>query len=82
MPIYEFKCLRCNEYFELLLMKSDEKIEMKCPGCRSGEVERVISHTSFNMGGGSSGENRNAASQTRTCSGGTCTTYDIPGPSK
>ncbi len=82
MPIYEFKCLKCNEYFELLLMKSDEKIEMKCPECSSGQVERVISHTSYAMGGNGTEENRKASAQTRTCSGGTCTSYDIPGPSR
>ncbi len=82
MPIYEFKCLKCNEYFELLLMKSDDKIEMKCPECTSCEIERVISNTSYTMGENATGENRKAAAQTRTCSGGTCTTYDIPGPSR
>ncbi len=82
MPIYEFKCLKCNEYFEYLLMKNDEKLEMNCPECNSGEIERVISHTSYSMGCSSAGDKQKAAAQTRTCSGGTCTTYDIPGPSR
>ena len=79
MPIYEFKCLKCNEFFELLMMNSEEKIEMKCPQCKSDEFERVLSATNYNMSSGS-GKQNGVSSQTRTCSGGSCTTYDIPGP--
>jgi hypothetical protein len=31
MPIYEFKCIECDEYIEILVMgNSDEKMAMKC----------------------------------------------------
>ena len=79
MPIYEFKCLKCKEFFELLLMNADDKTEMKCPKCESEDFERILSTANYNMGGGG-GKPKGAASQTRTCSGGSCTTYDIPGP--
>lgn len=79
MPIYEFKCFNCNEFFELLLINSDEEIEMKCPKCKSEDFERVLSATNYNMGSGS-GKQKGVTSQTKTCSGGSCTTYDIPGP--
>lgn len=79
MPIYEFKCLKCNEFFELLVMKKDEAVDLSCPKCASEEFERVLSSTSFTMGEG--GDKKNGAtSQTRSCSSGSCTTYTIPGP--
>ncbi|MBA3034987.1 MAG: zinc ribbon domain-containing protein [Desulfobacterium sp.] len=81
MPIYEFKCLKCDEFFELILMNKDEEAELKCPKCSSEEFERVISATNFSMGAGS-GANTSLSSQTRACSSGSCTTYDIPGHTK
>ncbi len=82
MPIFEFKCLECEEFFEILVMNDEEKCEMKCPKCQSEELERVLSSTNYSMtGDGSSGNNAAGASaNTRTCSSGSCTTYDIPGP--
>jgi len=79
MPIYEFKCLKCNECFELLVMNKEEEIEMKCPHCGSEEFERILSCTYHSMGSGA-GDTQGATAQTRTCSSGTCTTYEIPGP--
>ncbi len=83
MPIYEFKCLKCEEFFEILVMGGDEEKKMACPKCDSEDFERVLSTTNYNMPGGTSGGG-GAAEQTgtttRTCSGGSCTTYNIPGP--
>ncbi len=79
MPIYEFKCSKCNHFFELLVMGGAQEAEAACPSCKSQKFERVMSTSNFAMGGGkSSGVN----SQTRSCSGGSCTTYEIPGPSR
>ncbi len=78
MPIYEFKCLKCQEYFELLVMNQDEELDLKCPKCNSKELERIASTTSYVMGDGP-GKNQKVSSKTRTCSTGTCTTYEIPG---
>jgi len=81
MPIYEFKCLKCEEFVELLIINRNEKIEMKCPECNSEELERVLSTTHYSMGLGS-GTKSKVKSQTKTCSAGSCTTYDIPGPTR
>lgn len=75
MPIYEFKCMKCNEFFELLVVNNDE-IEMKCPKCKSEDFERVLSTTNYAMGTGGRG---GVKSETRNCSSGSCTTYEIPG---
>ena len=81
MPIYEFKCLKCQEFFELLVINNDDEAKLQCPKCKSKEFERILSTTNFATGNGT-GENNGPAATTRTCSGGSCTTYDIPGPTR
>ena len=83
MPLYEFKCLKCNEFFEFLVIKQDDEMEMKCTKCQSEEFERVLSSTNYAMGaGGSGGGATGMSAQTRTCSTGSCTTYNLPGYSR
>ena len=77
MPIYEFKCLKCEEFIEMLVMNQDDEIELKCPKCGGEDLERVLSTTSYTMGFGPGGGK--VKSQSRTCSSGSCTTYEIPG---
>ncbi|MDJ0667170.1 MAG: zinc ribbon domain-containing protein [Desulfobacterales bacterium] len=78
MPIYEFRCLKCQELFEFLAVRRDDTMETKCPHCGAEDFERVMSSSNFAMGAGNSGSG--PQKQTRTCSGGNCTTYEIPGP--
>ncbi len=81
MPIFEFKCLDCDEYLEMLVMNKQEEVELVCSKCGSGNLERILSSTSHVVTGGGSGQPSGGAhSQTRTCSSGSCTTYTIPGP--
>lgn len=49
MPIYEYKCEKCNKYFEYYHSIKDVKIN--CKEC-SGKLERLISTTSFALKGG------------------------------
>jgi len=81
MPIYEFKCSSCNECFEILVLKKDEAVAASCPKCGSEEFERVMSKTCFAVAP-SGGQSSGASAKTRTCSGGSCTTWDIPGHSR
>ncbi len=80
MPIYEFKCSKCDKFFEVIVMNAerDEK-EVKCPDCGSVDFERVVSTTNYSMGGSASSKNAQPAKQTRNCSQGSCTTYTVPG---
>jgi putative FmdB family regulatory protein len=81
MPIYEFKCLNCQECIELLIRNNEETIEMKCPKCSSEDLERILSCTNYTVGGRSN-TNQGASTKTRTCPSGSCTTYDIHGPTR
>ena len=82
MPIYEFKCLKCEEFFEVIVMGSTEDGIKGCPKCGSDEFERVVSKTNFSMGGSSAGQKASVQTQERTCSGGSCKTYTVPGETR
>ncbi len=82
MPIYEFKCMKCEEFIELLVMSKNDEDELKCPKCGGQSFERVMSRTNFNMTGSPSGSRACSADSgklERTCSSGSCTTYTVPG---
>lgn len=80
MPIYEFKCSNCDEFFELLKMSSDDEQDVKCPKCGSKEFERVLSATYYSMGSGP--QKPQMSVESRTCSTGSCQTWNIPGESR
>jgi putative FmdB family regulatory protein len=82
MPIYEFRCLKCNECFEILVMKKEEAVESRCPKCGSEEFERVLSKTCYSMASGGGQPSGGVSAQSRTCSSGSCTTWEIPGHSR
>ena len=81
MPIYEFRCSKCNEVFEILMVSSGDEMEMKCPHCGSEDFERVLSTSSYAMGL-SKGESNSPNIRSRECASGTCSTIDLPGYSK
>ena len=39
MPIFEFRCLECGDLFEKLFLNNDERVDIGCPECGSGNVE-------------------------------------------
>lgn len=86
MPIYEFKCLKCEEFFEVIVMGSTGDDIKGCPKCGSDEFERVVSKTNFTIsgsgGGSGSGQKAGVQTQERTCSGGSCKTYTVPGETR
>ena len=83
MPIYEFKCSECEEFFEVITIGSNDENMKGCPKCGSGAFERVISKTNYIMSGSAGtcagGQQSSAHTQERNCSSGSCTTYTIPG---
>lgn len=83
MPIYEFKCSKCEEFFEVIVMGSDDEKTVNCPKCKSPEFERVVSKTNYTMGSsGGSGQAKGVSTQERACSGGSCKTYTVAGETK
>ena len=51
MPIYEYACGQCGYEFEAEQRITEEPLET-CPECRSRQVKRLISQTSFVLKGG------------------------------
>lgn len=43
MPLYEYECGSCGERFEALVGATRKNDTQKCPGCGSGDTERVPS---------------------------------------
>jgi len=82
MPIYEFKCSKCEEFFEIIVMGSNDNDIVCCPKCESNEYERVVSKTNFSMAGSSTRQARGVQTQERECSGGSCKTYTVPGETR
>ena len=51
MPIYEYRCEKCNTQFERMQRMSDPE-PSECPSCKQGPIQRMVSRTSFQLKGG------------------------------
>ncbi|RMG59413.1 MAG: zinc ribbon domain-containing protein [Deltaproteobacteria bacterium] len=49
MPIYEYRCRKCGNEFEVMQRITESPLK-KCPSC-GGRVDRLISNTSFILKG-------------------------------
>ncbi len=52
MPVYEYRCNKCGEKFDILRGLQDKETEVKCPRCGATETRRVYSF--FGRGSSSS----------------------------
>ncbi|HYM97193.1 MAG TPA: zinc ribbon domain-containing protein [Candidatus Sulfotelmatobacter sp.] len=43
MPIYEFKCGKCAEVFEVMGSYAEREKEHACPKCGSTDVKQLVS---------------------------------------
>ena len=50
MPIYEFRCIECDEVSEEMLSFKDKTKTIKCPICNN-KSERIMSLGSFHLKG-------------------------------
>ncbi len=80
MPIYEFKCLNCKKYFEIILQNKNNIFELKCLYCNSKDIEKIISNVASAIVNSNNNKKNMASKNTRSCSEGSCTTYNIMGP--
>jgi putative FmdB family regulatory protein len=53
MPIYEYKCEKCDCDFEMLLFRSDD-CRIVCPQCGSQKVEKLLSTACIGKSGSGS----------------------------
>lgn len=49
MPIFEYKCNKCNSKFEMLFKSSSLEKDVVCPECLTSDVRKVISRVAFKM---------------------------------
>ncbi len=53
MPLYEYRCQRCDRIFEVFTQRKDFSSPPACPDCgKNAEVERVWSPFAGRVGGG------------------------------
>lgn len=67
MPIYEYRCKKCGEQFEVIQKFSDRPLR-SCRSCK-GRLEKLISRSSFALKGGGWYAEGYGASKTRSGSG-------------
>ena len=50
MPLYEYECRKCHHRFEVIQTFSDKPIR-KCPKCRKGTVQKLLSSPALRFKG-------------------------------
>jgi len=78
MPIYEYRCNQCGKVSEILVgVGSDGKI-LTCKHCGSGDLEKILSVSSFTVTDGSRAPGTTCCGREERCdtppcsTGGTC----------
>ncbi|MCP4118113.1 MAG: zinc ribbon domain-containing protein [Desulfobacteraceae bacterium] len=69
MPIFEYKCNKCDKTFETLVLGSDVP---QCPSCSSEDLSRLISKCGFvtaSSGASDDGQSVSVSSSSSPCSG-------------
>ena len=54
MPIYEYKCNVCKKQFEILVTSSASADGIVCTDCKSPDIRKIISSSSYRLNKGSS----------------------------
>ena len=71
MPIFEYKCLKCESEFEKLVFGASSENGIQCPDCQSEEIERMFS--CFNgVSRSSDGSTRPMSSGCSSCQASSC----------
>jgi putative FmdB family regulatory protein len=85
MPIYEFRCEKCQQTFEHLALSSSQEGQITCPACQGQDLTRVISSCASVIGGSGAAPAASAGAgvQNRACpNAGSCSTITLPGHSR
>jgi len=49
MPIFEYECQSCQEQFQTLVMKTEDKKNLACPNCGGHNLNRLISRVTYHQ---------------------------------
>ncbi len=71
MPLYEFRCEKCENVIERLCRVGSNGRGLKCPQCGSGKLRRLMSLFSARSKGESGGSTA-VGSSCSSCSSGNC----------
>jgi len=72
MPLREFRCRKCGEVFEFLVLKASDKEELSCPSCKGKDLETMFSV--FGVAGAVQKPTSSSGGGCSTCSSGNCST--------
>jgi putative FmdB family regulatory protein len=77
MPVFEYKCSKCDVKFEILHKSAVKQEEVSCPACDSNSVRKLFSSFSPSVHSHShespcANGNCNVPSPGFGCSGGSC----------
>ncbi|MCP4594632.1 MAG: zinc ribbon domain-containing protein [bacterium] len=72
MPIYEYRCDRCEHEFEELARSMNARAKVKCPECGGTQVNRKQSTFAARSATGVSCALPDGACQNTECAGGQC----------
>jgi len=70
MPIYEYKCNKCDKEFEFIVFGKEDEVE--CPECNGKDVERRLSACSFKSNGTYSAPSSGGGSSCSGCTSSNC----------
>jgi putative FmdB family regulatory protein len=68
MPIFEYRCSKCNTKFEVLHKSTQASEEVTCPNCNSNNNKKLLSTFSPSMNGRTS----YGTSEVPSCTNGSC----------
>ncbi len=49
MPVFEYKCNKCGNRFEMLFKSAALEKDVVCPECFTSDIRKVISRVAFKM---------------------------------
>ena len=53
MPLYEYRCTKCGEQFEVRQSMGEDGSKLNCPKCQAGKPVRLMSTFSSSSSSGS-----------------------------
>ena len=74
MPIYDFKCRECGRVSEVLIR--DVSKTVRCPGCRSENMERLVS-ASYMVKTGARAPGSTCCGRAERCDTPPCSTGEV-----